>query len=107
VTEARLRPQAETDLVDRTRYHRSEGGDGVGRRFFEAAIAALRNIERVPGAGSPRVGELCDAPGLRVRGIDGFPCGWFYFVTPDHVDVVRLLADSQDLLAILGSITPE
>jgi len=107
VTEARLRPQAETDLVDRTHYCRSEGGDGVGRRFFEAAIAALRNIERMPGAGSPRVGELCDAPGLRVRRIEGFPCGLFYFVTPDQSIVVRLLADSQDLLAILGSTTPE
>ena len=107
MTEARLRPQAETDLVERTRYHRSEGGDVLGRRFFEAAIAALRNIERMPGAGSPRVGELCDAPGLRVRRIEGFPCGWFYFVTPDHADVVRLLADSQDLLAFLGSTTQE
>jgi len=107
VIEAQLRPQAESDLVDRTRYYRTEGGEDVGRRFFEAAIAALRGIERMPDAGSPRVGELCDAPGLRVRRIEGFPCGWFYFVTPSHADVVRLLADSQDLLAILGTTTPE
>lgn len=107
MTEARLRPQAERDLVDRTRYYRTEAGDDVGRRFFESAIAALRNIERMPSSGSPRAGELCDAPGLRVRRIEGFPCGWFYFVTPDHADVVRLLADSQDLLTILGAATPE
>jgi len=37
VTEAQLRPQAESDLVDRTRYYRPEGGDDVGRRFFDAA----------------------------------------------------------------------
>jgi len=107
VIEARLRPQAESDLVDRTRYYRSEGGEDVGGRFFEAAIAALRFIERMPGAGSPRVGELCEAPGLRVRRIEGFACGWLYFVTPSHADVVRLLADSQDLLEILGATTPE
>ena len=107
MTEARLRPLAEADLVDRTRYYRSEGGDAVGRRFFDAAIAALRDIEGMPGAGSPRVGELCDVPGLRVRRIEGFPVGWIYFVTPTHVDVVRLLADSQDLIAILGSAAPE
>jgi toxin ParE1/3/4 len=107
VTEARLRPLAETDLLDRTRHYRSEGGDAVGGRFFDAAIAALRYIERMPGAGSPRVGELCDAPGMRVRRIEGFPVGWFYFVRPTHVDVVRLLADSQDLIAILRSAAPE
>ena len=56
----------------------------------------------MPGAGSPRVGELCGIPGLRVRRIAGFPCGWFYFVTPDHVDIVRLLADAQDLPAIFA-----
>jgi len=107
VTEAQLWPQAESDLVDRTRYYRTEGGEDVGRRFFDAAIAALRSIERMPGAGSPRVGELCDVPGLRVRRIEGFPCGWFYFVTPSHADIVRLLADSQDLLTILGATAPE
>ena len=107
MTEARLRPQAESDLVDRTRYYRTESGEDVGRRFFDAAIAALRDIELMPGAGSSRVGELCDAPGLRVRRIEGFLCGWFYFVTPSHADVVRLLGDSQDMLAILGGTTPE
>jgi len=107
VTGAQLRPQAESDLVDRTRYHRTEGGEDVGRRFFDAANAALRDIERIPSAGSPRVGELCDAPGLRVRRIEGFPCGWFYFATPSHADVVRLLANSQDLPAILGATTLE
>jgi plasmid stabilization system protein ParE len=107
VTEARLRPQAEIDLVERTRYYRVEGGEAVARSFFEAAIDALRNIERMPGVGSPRAGELCDVPGLRVRRIAGFPVGWFCFVMPAHVDVVRLLADSQDLIAILGSTAPE
>ena len=105
--EAQLRPQAVSDLVDRTRCYRTEGGEDVGRRFFEAAVAALRGIERMPGAGSLRVGEFCEVPGLRVRRIEGFPCGWFYFVNPSHADVVRLLADSQDLLAILGTTTPE
>jgi len=61
----------------------------------------------MPGAGSPRVGELCDAPGLRVRRIKGFLCGWFYFVGQGHADVVRLLADSQGMLAIIGATTPE
>ena len=65
VTVARLRPLAEADLVGRTRYYRREAGEPVGQRFFDAAIAALRTIERLPHAGSPRAGELCDIPGLR------------------------------------------
>ena len=100
MTFARLRPLAETDLVERTRYYRREGGEELGTRFFEAAIAALDAISRMPGAGSPRVGEMCDIPSLRFRRVVGFPCGWFYFIA-DHIDVVRLLADAQELPSIL------
>lgn len=102
MTTTQLRPQAEVDLVERTRYYRREGGDGLGQRFFDAAVAALEAIGRMPGAGTPRVGELCDIPGLRYRRVAGFPCGWLYFIAADGVDVVRLLADAQDLPAILA-----
>ena len=56
----------------------------------------------MPGIGSPLVGEMCDIPGLRSSSIKGFPVQWFYFIAGDHLDVVRLLADAQDLPAILG-----
>ena len=102
-----LRPLAEADLIERTTYYRQEGGDDLGERFFDAAVAALGAIGRMPGAGSPRIGEVCDIPGLRVRRIVGFPCGWFYFTAADHVDVVRLLADAQDLPSILADIEHE
>ena len=107
MTIARLRPLAEADLIERTRRYRSEAGEAVGERFFAAAIATLRTIERMPRAGSPRIGELCEIPGLRVRRIVGFPCGWFYFVGTAHVDVVRLLADAQDLPVILTDLEPD
>lgn len=102
MSSTRLRPLAEIDLVERTRHYRSEGGDQLGERFFVAATAALDAIGRMPGAGSPSIGELCDVPGLRFRRVVGFPCGWFYFIATDHIDVVRLLADAQDLPATLG-----
>jgi toxin ParE1/3/4 len=104
VSEVRLRPLAEADLVERTRYYRFEGGDELGRRFFDTAIEGLRKIERMPGAGSLRIGELSDVPGLRSIRLGGFPCGWFYFERVDHVDVVRLLAYAQDLGTILGEL---
>ena len=65
---------------------------------------ALDAIGRMPGAGSPRVGEVCGIDGLRVRRIPNFPCGWFYFASGDRVDVVRLLADAQDIAAVLADI---
>lgn len=106
MTSTRLRPLAADDLVERTRYYRAEGGDELGERFFDAAIDTLDAIGRLPGAGSPRLGESCGVPGLRFRRIGRFPCGWFYFVTGDHVDVVRLLAEAQDLPALLGDAAP-
>jgi len=104
VNEARLRPLAEADLVERTMYYGSEGGDELGGRFFDTAIESLRAIETMPGAGSLRIGELCDVPGLRSRRVAGFPCGWFYFERVDHVDVVRLVAYAQDLATILSGV---
>ena len=104
MTVVRLRPLAEADLVERTRYYSTTGGTDLGARFFDAAVASLRAIEKMPDAGSPRAGELCDIPGLRVRRIEGFPVGWFYFVRPDHADVVRLLSDAQDLPVILADL---
>jgi plasmid stabilization system protein ParE len=74
-TVARLRPLAEADLDERTRHYNTEGGTDLGVRFFDAAVASLRAIEKMPNAGSPHRGELCDIPGLRVRRIGGFPVG--------------------------------
>lgn len=102
MTSVRLRPRAELDLIERTRYYRREGGDAVGARFFDSAVAVLAAVERMPSAGSLRLGELCRIPGLRSRRVSGFPCSWFYLVAADHIDVVRLLAEAQDLPAMLG-----
>jgi toxin ParE1/3/4 len=107
VTRPILRPQAEADLVERTHHYRDEGGADVAERFFDSAIDALDAIGRMPGAGSPRVGELCGIDGLRVRRIPNFPCGWFYFAGGKRVDVVRLLADAQDIAVVLADIAPE
>ena len=102
MTTAILRPLAEADLIARTRFYRAEGGDVLGERFFDAAVVGLGALARMPGAGSPNIGAICGIPGLRVRRVIGFPCGWFYFIADDHVDVVRLLADAQDLPTILA-----
>jgi len=102
VSEIRLRPLAEADLVERTKYYESQGGHRLGERFFDTAIELLVAIDEMPGSGSSRIGELSGVPGLRSRKLAGFPCGWFFFERSDHVDVVRLLAYAQDLTTILS-----
>jgi toxin ParE1/3/4 len=104
VTPARLRPSADADLLRASLHYRSVGGYDLADRFIDAAQTSLRSIEKTPGLGSPRIGELCDAPGLRVRRVKGFAYAWFYFVRADDLDVVRMLGEAQDLVSILASI---
>lgn len=98
---AHLRPLAEADLVEAARHYAQVGGLDLGERVFDAAVAPLQPIERMPSMGSPRLGQLCDIPGLRSWRVTGFPMQWLYFERPDHLDVVRLLGDRQDIVGIL------
>jgi toxin ParE1/3/4 len=98
---ARLRPRAEADLVEVARYYAQEAGEDMGERVFDAALAALEPIQRMPSIGSPRLGLLCEIPGLRSWRVTEFPIQWLYFEASDHIDVVRLLGDRQDIIAIL------
>jgi len=98
---AKLRPLAEQDLVETIQYVQA-GDRALGARFFDAALAALEPIQRMPAMGSPRVGRLCDIPRLRAWRVTGFPVQWFYFEANDHLDVVRLLGERQDIAAILS-----
>ena len=100
---AKLRPLAEQDLVDAARYYAQEGGAALGERMFDAALAALKPIQRMPAMGSPRLGQLCEISGLRSWRVTGFPMQWLYFETDGHLDVVRLLGDRQDIAAILSA----
>jgi len=104
MTEVRLRPLAEQDLVEQTHYYRTEAGPGLAERYFDSAIEALEAVRDRPEGGSLRIGELADIEGLRVRRIPDFPSGWFYFARPQFIDVVRLLGFAQDLPAQLADL---
>jgi toxin ParE1/3/4 len=90
------------DLVQMASYYAKEAGSALGERAFGAAIDALESVQRRPASGSPRLGQLCEIPSLRAKRVRGFPMQWFYFDRVDHIDVVRLLGDRQDIVAILG-----
>lgn len=99
---ALLRPQALRDQQGEVRYYRKEGGTRVAVRVGKATNAALDQIELNPGIGSPLVGKRLGVPGLRAWQVAKFPLLWFYFERGDHLDVVRLLGERQDIAAILG-----
>jgi len=78
-----------------------EGSAALAEKMFDAALDALSSFERRPRMGSPRLGQLCSIPGLRAWRVEGFAMMWLYFEAEDHLDVVRLLGERQDILAIL------
>jgi toxin ParE1/3/4 len=98
-----LRPQASRDQQSEARYYRNEAGTRVAVRLVKATNAALDQIELDPGIGSPLVGKRLGIPGLRTWQVAKFPLLWFYFERGDHLDVVRLLGERQDIAAILGA----
>lgn len=98
---ARLRPQARLDRLAEVRYYRQEAGSAIAERLVQASAQALDQIEQQPGMGSPTLGKSLDMEGLRTWRIKGFPLIWFYFERADHLDVVRLLGERQDAVALL------
>jgi toxin ParE1/3/4 len=97
----RLRPQAEIDLVAQVAWLGDQAGSTVAARFFDTARAALATVQRNPGIGSTRLGQIAGIAGLRAWGIDGFHARWLHLDLPDAIDVVRLLGDRQDIATIL------
>ena len=88
--------------MDVVRHCAQAGGVKLAERLFDAAVAALEPIQNMPAMGSPRVGLLCEIPGPRAWRVTDSPVQWLYFEAKDHLDVVRLLADRQNIVAILG-----
>lgn len=97
-----LRPQALRDQQGEVRYYRKEGGTHLAVRVAKATNEALDQIELEPGMGSPTLGKLLGIAGLRTWRVRKFPLLWCYFERGDHLDVVRLLGERQDIFAILG-----
>ncbi|ODU08155.1 MAG: plasmid stabilization system protein [Rubrivivax sp. SCN 71-131] len=97
-----LRPQALRDQQGEVRYYRKEGGTRLAVRVARDTNKALDQIELEPGIGSSRLGKLLDIQGLRTWRVGKFPLVWCYFERGDHLDVVRLLGERQDIVAILG-----
>ena len=100
---ALLRPQALRDQQSETRHYRKQAGTKVALQLVRATNAALDQLELEPGIGSPAVGKLLQVAGLRTWRVEKFPLLWLYFERAEHLDVVRLLGERQDVAAILAA----
>ena len=103
---ALVRPQALLDQRGEVRYDRKEGGTRLAVNVAKASNAALDQIELVPGMGSPTLGNRLGMPGLRTWRVARFALLWCCFERRDHLDVVRLLGDRQNIAAILNDEFP-
>lgn len=97
-----LRPQAWRDQHGEVRYYRKEDGTRLAAKVAKATNEALDQVELEPGMGSPRLGKLLGIAGLRTWRVGKLPLLWCYFERQDHLDVVRLLGERQNIAAILG-----
>jgi toxin ParE1/3/4 len=96
-----LRPQARLDQEGEVRYYRKQAGTKVALQLVRKTNAALDQLELDPGIGSPAIGRLVGVAGLRTWRVGKFPLLWFYFERADHLDVVRLLGERQNIAAIV------
>ena len=96
-----LRPQAQRDRLAEVRYYRKKAGSRVAVRLVNATNVALDQMELEPGIGAPSLGMILGIPELRTWRVAKFPLLWCYFERDDHVDIVRLLGERQDIAAVL------
>jgi toxin ParE1/3/4 len=63
----------------------------------------LETLNSHPGIGSPAFGDRLGLPGLRAWRVTDFPMLIFYIEREDHLDVVRILGERQDIGTIMNS----
>ena len=95
-----LRPKAQEDRRHEVRYHRNKAGQGTAIRLVSALEAALLQLSRDPGIGSPAIGQALEVDGLRSWRLNSFSLSLWYFERASHVDIVRLVGQRMEALWI-------
>jgi toxin ParE1/3/4 len=102
VKPARLRVKAKVDLAELGLYYAEVGGPDLGQRAIDDALRALGVLGQQPGIGSQKWALKGEQPPLRAWRLRQFPAVWLYFERADHLDMVRLLGERQDIGRILA-----
>jgi toxin ParE1/3/4 len=97
-----IRPEADRDLDDIADYL-DQSSRQAGRRFYQAAQSAFRQLAGMPRLGTPYMTDNPELAGLRCWRTPSFPKYIiFYLPLDDGVRVVRILHGSRDIELILG-----
>lgn len=91
------RARADLDVQQAVEHLLAQEAQTAALKFINALERAYAHVSRQPAAGSPRIGEELDLPGLRCWPVKGFPYLVFYRETDTHVDVWRVLHTARDL----------
>jgi toxin ParE1/3/4 len=89
------RAQADRDVDDAVAYYLNEGSEQAALGFIDALEQAYGHIRRHPGTGSPRYAHELSMPGVRCWPMSRYPFLIFYVERPGHVEVWRVLHDSD------------
>jgi toxin ParE1/3/4 len=100
---AQQRTLAQQDIAKAFEYYLGAAGPATAIDFVSEIDACTQRVERFPEAGSPRYAGLLDIKGLRFAVVTRFPYLVFYFERADHVDIVRVLHQHQDIPGIFGA----
>lgn len=71
----------------------------LAARFVDELEVALAHIGQHPGTGSPRYRSELSIAGLRFWQFHRFPYSIFYIEYEEHIEVIRVLHQSSDILA--------
>jgi toxin ParE1/3/4 len=85
------------DMEEARVYYRVEAPHVVAE-FADEIDDALLMLQRHPKSGSPRWGLAMNMAGLRTWPLSQFPYMIFYFERNKHLDIVRVLHQSSDII---------
>ena len=97
-----LRQTAETDIDRAFSFYLTAAGADTALGFLDEVETVSSHLEKHPGTGSPRYGELCEVPGLRMWLVKRFPYAVLYVERAAHLDVLRVLHQQADIPAQLA-----
>lgn len=92
-----LRLRAEEDIDAALDRYVDEGGSALAMHFIDAIERAVGQIGRHPLAGSLKYSFDLGLPELRSWPVPKFPYVIFYVVSPDRIDIWRILHARRDI----------
>lgn len=98
-----IRPTAREDILRQYRYYLiEEGAEAAAERFLDAVQAAIQQLCKRPGIGTPKALHNPVLIGLRSWPVKGFPAICVYYLTSEKLlRIVRVLHGKRDIAPML------